>query len=236
MLILQSIGPAFGEASASAYCLKAMCLLEMSGLEWRPDFTVNVQDAPRGKLPVLVDGDVLVPDSSDIATYLTDTHGCDFMPRLTPVQKAQTHAISRTMEEHVILAITYDRWVLDDIWPHLKKAIFAGVPDHMRDQIADPIREGVKVSMVSQGIGRLSPEDVVNRVAKDFDALEVLLGDKPFLFGDTPTYADASAAPFLISILCAPVETLLHKHVKARGKLLSYVDRVRSAIIPNLPE
>lgn len=236
MLTLNSIGPAFGEVTASAYCLKAMCLLEMSGLNWKPDFTANVQDAPLGKFPVLVDGDKQIADSSNIAEHLETVYGCDFNKGLSPLQKAQGHAISRMMEEHVILSITYDRWVLDDIWPHLKPAIFAGLPESMRDQVAESVRDGVKTAMTSQGIGRMSPEQVVARVSKDFDALEVLLGEKAFLFGDEPTYADASAVPFLISILSAPVETLLQKNVKSRPGLLAYVERARAAFVPKLSE
>lgn len=222
MLILQSVAPAFGQKSASSFCLKIMFLLNMSGLAWRPDYTARTQEAPRGKLPVLVDGETLVPDSTDIARYLEREHGCDFTPGLGAVEKAQGHAIARMMEEHVSQAMTYERWVQDTVWPHLKPQIFPGVPD----QVADGIRAQVRQMAIAQGMGRLSPEEVVARIAEDFDALEVLLGDKPYLFGDRPVYADACTAPFLISILAQPVETLLRANLKSRAALVAYAARV----------
>jgi glutathione S-transferase len=230
MLVLHSVPPAFGQKTASSYCLKAMFLLNMAGLEWRPEYSVFVKNAPRGKFPVLIDGDVIVPDSTDIARYLERVHGCDFTPGLSPEQKAQGHAISRMMEEHVAQALTYDRWVLDPVWPHLKPYLFIAVPETARDEVAEGAREKVKQLSYAQGMGRLTPEEVVARISEDFDALETLLGDKPFLFSDRPVYADASTAPFLISLLSQPVETRLQCNLKSRPDLVAYAERVKAAL------
>lgn len=226
MLILQSVPPAFGEKSASSYCLKVMLLLNMSGLEWRPDYTVSPQQAPRGKLPALVDGEVIIPDSTDIARYLERVHGCDFTPGLSALEKAQSHAIARMFEEHFSQVMTYERWVLDAVWPYLKPEIFPNVPD----QVVERIRQSVKEMSVASGMGRLTPEEVRIRMALDFDAVEAMLWEGEFLFGDAASYADASVAAFMISVLAQPVETLLQVELKSRPRLVNYANRVKAEL------
>ncbi len=56
MLKLMTYKPAFGEPSASPFCTKAICLLNMSGLDWKPEYTSDPRKAPMAKLPVLRDG------------------------------------------------------------------------------------------------------------------------------------------------------------------------------------
>ena len=230
MLILQSFEPAFGLPSPSAYCMKAICLLNMSGLAWRLDFDANVDNAPRRKFPVLVDGTSVIPDSTDIARYLEREKGCDFMPELTREEKAVSHTISRMIEEHLVHGLVYDRWLLDDIWPDLSAHFFTNAPDGVSEMVREHVRTGLEI----QGTGRMTPKEVVLRMSDDFDALEDLLGNKPFLFGDEPTYADACAAPFLLSIMSPYKGTLLQQELEVRKTLLAYAERVRSEVMMDL--
>lgn len=66
MLSLISYNPAFGQPSGSPFCTKALCLLEMSGVDWKIDFDNDPRKTPMGKLPVLRDGSKIVPDSAYI--------------------------------------------------------------------------------------------------------------------------------------------------------------------------
>lgn len=55
-----------------------------------------------------------------------------------------------------------------------------------------------------QGYGRFSFEDVLSRGREDCKALSELLGDHPFLAGDTPTEADCSLFG-LLDVVCPPL-------------------------------
>lgn len=100
MLELQTFGPAFGVASASGPCMKAMGLLNMANLDWKPDFNANLEEAPMQKFPVLKDGETIVPDSSFIQKHLEQNYGADFGSWLAPEQRVTAHALTRMAEEH----------------------------------------------------------------------------------------------------------------------------------------
>ncbi|MGI9409563.1 MAG: glutathione S-transferase N-terminal domain-containing protein, partial [Hyphomicrobiaceae bacterium] len=87
MLILHTFGPAFGLPDPSPFCMKAMALLRLSGLEHRcaPG---DPRKAPKGKLPYLVDGDDIIPDTTFIRWHLEQKHGVTFDAHLTEEQKA----------------------------------------------------------------------------------------------------------------------------------------------------
>jgi glutathione S-transferase len=86
--------------------------------------------------------------------------------------------------------------------------------------------------MWGQGVGRHSGDERLARAGKDIQAVMALLADKPFLFGDTPTAADASVAPMIACMAASPTETMLSKRINADAPLMAYLERVRSALYP----
>jgi len=55
--------------------------------------------SPLGKVPVLVDGDHMIPDSMAILTYLTDKHGAFTYPAGTPERAQQDAWTFRLLDE-----------------------------------------------------------------------------------------------------------------------------------------
>ncbi|MBL4807679.1 MAG: glutathione S-transferase family protein [Rhodobacteraceae bacterium] len=232
MLKLLSFPPAFGQPSASGFCVKAMCLLNMAGVKWEADFNADPREAPKRKLPVLETENGPVADSEFIRSYLEDTHGIDFDAGLTAEQRAQSMAIIRMVEEHLYFAIVCDRWLNDDNWEFIKNLFFSDIPAEMRDAVTAGIRDEARAKVDGQGIARHSVEDQFARANKDISAIGVLLGDKPFLFGDKPTAADASAGPMLGGIMGSPTPTLLSERVNNDPNLVAYVERCIATMVP----
>lgn len=81
--------PAFGEPTGSPFCVKAMCLLALAEAEWRPVVVDDPRRMPHGKLPVLRDGDRLIPDSEAIRAHL------DLMARIWMPGSAGANGRSR---------------------------------------------------------------------------------------------------------------------------------------------
>ncbi len=77
MLTLQIFGPAFGLPDPSPFAMKGEMLLKLAGVDYRTE-AGDVRKAPKGKFPVLIDGDTTVPDSTFIRFHLEDRHGIDF--------------------------------------------------------------------------------------------------------------------------------------------------------------
>ncbi|NOR64352.1 MAG: glutathione S-transferase family protein [Rhodobacteraceae bacterium] len=232
MLKLITYPAAFGAPSASPFGVKAMCFLKMAGAEWEMGRSSDPRKAPKAKLPVLIDGDVKIPDSEDIRSFLEQKYSVDFDEGLSAEQRAVSRAIIRMCDEHLYFALVCDRWLNDANWGVLREEFFGMIPKLVRGFVTNKIRQQVRMSMHAQGMGRHSVAERLARADMDIRAITALVGDKPFLFGEAPTAADASAAPVLAAMAGSPTETLLSKRLNADAPLMAYLGRVQGALYP----
>ena len=117
MLTLLTFPGSFGAPSHSPYCVKAMCLLHISGPEWQPEYLHDPRKMPLSRLPVLRDGEQLVPDSANIQRHL-EAKGIDFNKGLSATQIAQSHALVQMSEAGIYNTLVCDRWLNDESWAH----------------------------------------------------------------------------------------------------------------------
>ena len=231
MLKLVTYPAAFGAPSASPFGVKALCLLKMADAEFEV-VAGDPRKAPKGKLPMLLDGETKIPDSEDIRAYLEQKFNVDFDEGLSAEQRATSRAIIRMCDEHLYFALVCDRWLNDANWEIVREEFFGMIPKLMRGFVTKKIRQKVWANAQAQGIGRHTVEERLVRADKDIQAIMTLIGDKPFLFGDAPTAADASAAPVLAAMAGSPTETLLSKRVNNDAPLMAYIERVEGALYP----
>lgn len=232
MLKLITYPAAFGLPSASPFGVKAMCFLKMAGAKWEIGRSADPRKAPKGKLPMLLDGDTKIPDSEDIRSFLEQTFSVDFDDGLSLERRATSRAVIRMCDEHLYFALVCDRRLNDANWEVLREEFFGMIPKLVRGFVTKKIRQQVRASMQAQGMGRHSVEERLVRADLDITAIMALLGDKPFLFGDAPTAADASAAPMLGAMAGSPTETPLSKRVISDTPLMAYLERVAKALYP----
>ena len=218
----------------SPFGMKAMCLLQMSGVSWKPEYITDLTAMPLGRVPVLRADDRLIPDSHNIQAYLED-HGAKLNDGLSATERAISHALVRMIEDGMRLGLVHDRWLHPDVWPVMRDQFFAQVPEQARETVGEEVRGHVRAGLMSQGIAQFDEADRLRRMEKDVDALATLLDDKPFLFADHPTAVDAIAGPVLDMICDLPAPTGLRKLVQDREKLVAYVAAVRAAIYPPQP-
>lgn len=224
---------AFGEPTASAFCMKSICMLHAAGLPYEIEETADPRKAPKSKLPMIeVEGQVIA-DSEDIRAFIEATADMDFDEGLSDQERALSRAIIRMVEEHIYFAIVADRWTEDDNWVFIKAEFFKDIPALLRGFITGAIRKQVVKQLEGQGIGRHTPEERFDRVRRDIIALRDLLADKPFMLGDRPTAVDYSVAPMLASAIGTPIEKPLAKFIKATPNLMEYVTRVTDRCYPS---
>ncbi len=228
MLNLLTFPTHFGEPGGSPFCLKAICLLNMSGQDWKGSHA-DVRKMPKAKLPVLKVGDTLIPDSENIRAYL-EQQGADFDKGLTDSERAASRAIIRMAEEHLYFHLVADRWLRDDVWPTTRDTFFGMIPKAMRGFITGKIRKTLRAGLHTQGIGRFTEVERAERVAKDLEAIKLQLGDRSYLFGDAPTAADASVCPMLSGLASVPLPTEVSSLVKDDDMLTGYIARMREAL------
>ncbi|WP_037315483.1 glutathione S-transferase family protein [Ruegeria halocynthiae] len=229
MLTLLTYPSAFGLFSASPFCVKTALMLQQSGQAWRRSDMLDPRKMPHQKLPVLRTPERLVPDSDLIREWL-EAQGADFDQGLTDVQKAQARTLTRMSEEHLYFHIVLDRWGNDAVWPILRAMFFAEIPALIRKPVSGAIRKSVLRGIRTQGIGRFSPAERLDRVERDLEAISAYLWQSPFLLGEHPTSADMSVGPMLAAMRATPADTPLTRRIKQDNLLNSYVDRMEEAL------
>ena len=232
MLLLKTYRPGFGQPSLSPFCVKAMALLNLAGLDWQPAYLDDPRSTPHGKLPVLVDDGKTIADSDHIRDHLEATCGIDFDEGLDRADRAVSRAMIRMTEEHLYFAIVMDRWLDPANWAIVRETYFGAIPALLRGFVTRYLQKQAKTGLQWHGIARFAPEERLTRLAHDLDAIESWLADRTFLFGDQPTAADCSIAPMLASALSTPEETGLRREVCARDGLVAYVARVNERLLP----
>ncbi|MCP5088343.1 MAG: glutathione S-transferase family protein [Rhodobacteraceae bacterium] len=232
MLTLRIYPPAFGEITGSPFSTKALCLLNRSGLKFRTEVTPDPRKQPKQKFPVLVDDGKIVPDSDQIRDHIEEKYAFDFDEGLSAEQRAVSRAVIRMTEENIYFAIVSNRWQQDENWPLTRQEFFGGMPGILRNFISGKIRKNVVAALFGQGMGRHSLAEQVERVRHDIDAIEALLGDKPFLFGENPTAGDASVVPMLRAMAFYPQKSALSDLVLGRPKLMAYLERGKQEMYP----
>ena len=231
MMILRTYPAGFGCASLSPFCVKAMHFLNACGEDWRPDVLTDPRRAPKGKFPVLVDDDDIIPDSCAIRTHLQHKTGTDFDAGLSDRDRALAHAMARMAEEHLYFAVVRDRWLNDAHWIHVKATYFDAIPAIVRGFVTRGIRKGVVRDLDGQGLGRLTEDELCDRVAVDLNAIRGSLRG-PYMMGAHASSADYSVGPMLSALAASPGQSKLKSLIVEDGVLMDYAHRVAELVAP----
>ena len=223
MITLITFAPSFGQIAASPFCVKAIWLLNMSGEDWQREDSTDPRNMPKQKLPAIrVDGQVIA-DSDNIRAFL-ESRGADFDGGLSEMEKAASRAFIRMAEEHIYFHNVLARWGDDEVWPVIRDTYFAQIPKPLRGFITGKLRKNLLTGMKTQGLGRLSAQERLERLEPDLQAITTRLWQGPFLFGDRPTAADASVAPMLAGLRATPGNGLAKMRIAGDRMLCSYID------------
>jgi len=167
-------------------------------------------------------------DEARAAGQLLKQHGFDFDTGLDAQQRAQAWAIERMLEDHLYFAILHARWLDDENWAKGPSHFFDGAPEG----VAEGSRERVRQTLHGHGLGRHRDDEIVELGTRSIAALSAMLGDKQYLFGDTPCGADATAFAFAAGVLTPFFDTPLRKCAESHGNLAPYCERMMRRYYP----
>ncbi len=232
MIKLYCFRPTSGLPDASPFVLKAMTLLKLAGLDYELD-SKGFARAPKGKLPYIDDEGAIVADSTFIRWHIEETRNFDFDAQLSAEQKAVAWAVEKMCEEHLYWLVVRGRWLDDANFERGPARIFHAVPAPARPFVKWLIRRKIGKSLRLQGMGRHSSEEAARLGEKDIEALATLLGDKPYLFGETPCGADASVFAFVSATLSPSWESPIREAAENAPNLVAYRDRLMKRFFPD---
>ncbi|WP_424362584.1 glutathione S-transferase family protein [Methylocystis parvus] len=229
-------GPATGLPDLSPFVLKAMTLLKMAGVDYVVD-TKGFNKAPKGKLPYIDDNGVIVADSTFIRLHLEKTRGFDFDSGLSPQQRAESWAVEKMCEDHLFSIIARHRWQDDE---NFARGIGVFFDKMLPAPVRGPAKWAIRRSLIkrfrTQGVGRFSEAEIAVLGARDVEALSTLIGDKPFLMGETPCAADAAVFAALTLLMDPATNSPTRDLALARPNLVAYRDRMMGRYFPEFAD
>jgi glutathione S-transferase len=217
MITLYGFGPMFGLPDPSPFVLKTLTQLKMSGLPFQLE-RAGRADAPKGKIPFIRDGELVLGDSVFILDHLRQAHGVDLDGWLTPEQRSLSWALERMLEDHLYWAIVHARWAIDENFEKGPSQFFAGAPEEAKRAG----QAGMKQVLHGQGFGRHDCDEVADLATRDFAAASKLLGEGPFLFGDKPCGVDATLFAFTAAAATPFFDSSIRQAAESFPNLVAY--------------
>jgi glutathione S-transferase len=146
--------------------------------------------------------------------------------------RANAWAIERMCEDHLYWTLVDMRWCDTANFERSVARFFDGVPALIRPLAKRFIVNKVERTQKAQGMGRHSKAEIARLAIRDIDALAKVLGEKPFLMGDTPCGADATFFGFAGCFLSPVYESPIRSAAESYPNLVSYRDRLLSRYFP----
>lgn len=187
------------ELTDSPFCIKARICLNVKGVPFRrvPLTIGRLRELrrlnPRRQVPVLVDGDAVVADSSAIVRHLESRHP---QPSLLP-REAEARAYCLLVEEWADEALSFLGGAFKWLDPRNRAAAVANtIPELtsgvLRPVVALAVARSVRRRYAAWGYKADAIGHLEDRMRGNLDVLAALLGDRPFLLGRTLTLADVA--------------------------------------------
>ncbi len=230
MLTLIQFPHALGVMNASPFCMKVEVFLKLAGLPYRVDDGHLPMRMPKGKLPALRDGDLLVCDSQAIVAHLQQRYRAELPSALREPERGADLALRRMLEEHFYFAALWGRWIADAGFRVTGPAFFGSLPGPLRGLVAALVRRKMRRDLIGQGMGRHSQSEITERACADLDAVQVMLGARPYFGGDAPTALDASVYAFLANALFVEIDNPVRRHLQGQAALVAYCARMEARV------
>jgi glutathione S-transferase len=232
MITLYGFGAGFGLPEKSPFVTKTEVQLKMAGLDYRKQMAMPTA-SPKGQLPYIADQGETIADSTFIRAHIEGKYGFDFDAPLSLQGRARAWAFERMIEHHLYWAMVGARWVDPKNFAKGPAHFFDGAPEHLREKLREDAQFRVAENYLLSGLGRHAPDEDVDLAVRSLFALSVQLGDKPYLMGEAPCGADATAFGALAGILTPFFASPLRERTERFGNLTAYVDRMMLQYFPD---
>jgi glutathione S-transferase len=231
MITLYTFGSYFGLPDPSPFVMKAELLLKISGLPYQTN-TKGFPKAPKGKLPYIEDGGVLIADSTHIRLHLEQKHGVDFDKGLSPRDRGVAWTTDKMLEDHFYWHMIHWRWMNDSNFERGPKKFFDRAPALIRPVIVKMIRKRIRGHLHGHGLGRHTEAENNVTAARAIEALAQMLGDNRYFMGPTACGVDATVFAFVAGTLCKTFDSPMRTKLESMNNLVAYNERMMAEFYP----
>ncbi len=150
---------------------------------------------PKGQVPALVDGDLVVVESTVINEYLADAYGNGRLIPGDPAARARMRWWTRQLDDDVFGAIGVLSQAIS--FRHQYLANGPKALDRILEAIPDEKRRDMKRVAFTTGMTNPALPPAARRIDKLFSDMDAVLAKNEWLAGDCLSLADLGLAPFV---------------------------------------
>lgn len=217
----------WGIPNVSMFCMKLETYLRMTKLPFEIITVRDPRRAPKGKFPYIEDNGKKIADSGLIVSYLKEKYGDPLDGKLSLLQKSESLALQRMLEEHLYWCVFYSRWFDPLNWKITKKTFFEGLAFPFNHFLPETIRKKMYRDMRGQGMGRHKGDEIYQLGIEDLKAMLGFLESHQFLVSDVPTSVDAIGYAAIAGILYPPIASPMKDFVQANPRFEEYCKNMK---------
>lgn len=220
--------------SLSACCLKVENFLRMNGIQYE-NIVHNMRfKSKKGGLPFVEINGKEIDEADNIIRELSNHFSKDLNEGLTEEQKTLSHAFESMLDNHTGWIARWWRYnnpqeFLDTAQLDIKRTFNSRLPNSILNFVFKlGFRKHLKDAVGGYGLGRFTPEEVLEAAKNDLKALSSLLGTQDYFFGKEPHLLDSSAFSHLVQFIYVPFGGLKEFIETETPNLLALVDRFKA--------
>ncbi|WP_055049166.1 glutathione S-transferase family protein [Devosia sp. A16] len=228
-LTVSTFSPDWGLPTSGPFALKLLKWLDLANIPYDHVFEDVPSKGPKGKSPWIEFDGERIGDSEVIIELLARRSGFNIDAGLTEEQRALSHTLRRMLEEHFHMLLEWELFVHPAGIEAVRGMAARVAPGIVAAPVAAMICRHFRTQLTARGIARHDAATIAAKGKADLDAIEAILGDKPFLVASHPSMADLSAYGLLGPMAAWPMPTPVADSIKSRPGLLAYLQRVAEA-------
>ncbi|XP_048583753.1 metaxin-1 [Nematostella vectensis] len=234
----------FGLPSVDIPCLAVLSYAKFAGCPLKVNRSNKFWKSPTWEFPVMKSGEEMLTSPYKIMDHLRQKNfNADY--QLTAKQGADTLAFIALIEDKLLPAMHYTLWVDSKNYVEFTRPMYARklplplnffVPGRIANQ--KKLRIGHKLDPEEEEANGELENMLFKEAIECLTHLSVLLGDKDFFFGESPTTLDAVVFAHLALIWRAPSlpNNKLANYLKGYDNLYNFCGRILQRYFPPDPE
>ena len=222
----------FGLPTGGPFGLKLEMALRIAGVPYERVFEDDHRKGPKRKSPWIEQGGVRMGDTSMILQYL----GVDLDARLTPRQRAESHALRRMVEEHWHQILEYELFLHPVGFDVLDAQLQQAVPRPIAPLLGRFLRRMFRKHLFERGIARHTQAEVEALGRADLDAVDAWLEGREWTVADHPTTVDCSLFGLLAVPVRSPSPTPCYTYARSLPNIVRFVDQVQQRFFSDTDE
>ncbi|GMH41048.1 hypothetical protein BSKO_08958 [Bryopsis sp. KO-2023] len=220
-------------SSGSPYVAKIETFCRLADIPYEAERPRGTKESPKGTIPYIKHGDVVLADSEFILDYLTNTYNVKVKPSADRKLRGTAVAVKRLCEHHLTYANMYYRMTTPQGWKKVCEVFLASIPIPVRWIVGNRVRKNVHDTLYKQGFGRHSEPDVRKLFDASLCAISDILGENKYITGEEPCPEDAAVFGVLDNFVKPVIEGVpTVEQIEKYPNLVAYVENMKNTFFP----